>query len=382
MKKATAPLLLSIALANLSYADEQTSIADLQAQVKELNEKLEMLAEAVDSTPAQQSESRIHFGGYGELNYNHLDVDGEDQRSLDFRRWVLFVGYDFSDSIRFHSEVEIEHTVVPGSDGDGAVELEQAYIEMDLSDSQQLKTGIILTPVGIINETHEPVFYYGTERPVIETTVIPTTWYVGGIMYSQNFSNGISYDIMISEGLKTEDPTTDADAEPFNLKAGKQKTSNADVFDLATTARIKYTGIAGLELSAYAQYQPDLDQSAADSYADSATLLGGHVIYQWRGITAKALYARWDLEGDEAAEAEQDVQEGGYAELSWKPAEQWGIFARQSNWTLQTDVDAAQTDFGFSYFPHPDVVFKADYQLQNDDAGNADGFNLGMGYQF
>jgi hypothetical protein len=27
-------------------------------------------------------------------------------------------------------------------------------------------------------------------------------------------------------------------------------------------------------------------------------------------------------------------------------------------------------------------VFKADYQLQNDDAGNIDGFNLGMGYEF
>ena len=166
------------------------------------------------------------------------------------------------------------------------------------------------------------------------------------------------------------------------FKAGKQKTSNADVFDLATTARIKYTGVPGLELAAYAQYQPDLDQSAETSYAESATLLGGHFVYAVADVTVKGLYARWDLEGDDAKDAGKDVQDGGYLEVSWKAMDQLGVFVRQSNWSLEKDVDAAQTDFGLSYFVHPDVVFKADYQLQNDDAGNADGFNLGMGYQF
>ena len=382
MNKKT-PLLLSVILANAAYAaDDQVSVEQLQQQIQELNSRLEILADAVEEKGQSEATSKVHFGGYGELNYNHLDVDGEDQRNLDFRRWVLFVGYEFSDRIRLHSEFEVEHTVVPGSDGDGAVELEQAYIEMDLNDNSQLKTGIVLTPVGLINETHEPVYYYGTERPVIETTVIPTTWYVGGVMFSQNFASGISYDLLLSEGLKTEDPTTSADAEPFNIKAGKQKTSNADVFDLATTARIKYTGVPGLELAAYAQYQPDLDQSAETSYAESATLLGGHFVYAVADITVKGLYARWDLEGDDAKYAGKDVQDGGYLEVSWKAMDQLGVFVRQSNWSLEKDVDAAQTDFGLSYFVHPDVVFKADYQLQNDDAGNADGFNLGMGYQF
>ena len=111
-------------------------------------------------------------------------------------------------------------------------------------------------------------------------------------------------------------------------------------------------------------------------------LIGGHVVYQWNDVTAKALYAQWTLDGDAAKEAGKDVQDGVYVEVSWKPVEQWGVFARQSNWSQETGVDAAQTDFGVNYWPIADIVFKADVQLQNDDAGNADGFNLGMGYQF
>ena len=78
----------------------------------------------------------------------------------------------------------------------------------------------------------------------------------------------------------------------------------------------------------------------------------------------------------------QDVQDGGYLEASWKAQENWGLFVRHSVWSEEKDESAAQSDLGVNYYPHPDVVFKADYQLQNDDAGNTDGFNLGMGYQF
>ena len=59
------------------------------------------------------------------------------------------------------------------------------------------------------------------------------------------------------------------------------------------------------------------------------------------------------------------------------------MFTRQNNWTNDDGLnDKAQTDFGFNSWPHEDVVLKADYQAQNDEAGDFDGFNLGIGYQF
>lgn len=106
------------------------------------------------------------------------------------------------------------------------------------------------------------------------------------------------------------------------------------------------------------------------------------MVYQWKEITTKALYARWDLDGDQAAAAVKDLQDGGYVEVSWRPSSKWGVFARQSAWSQQTGVDATQSDIGVNVWVYEDIVFKADYQVQNDDAGNEDGFRLGFGYPF
>jgi hypothetical protein len=40
-------------------------------------------------------------------------------------------------------------------------------------------------------------------------------------------------------------------------------------------------------------------------------------------------------------------------------------------------------DFGVNWWPHEQVVVKADYQLQhNTDTKNQSGVNLGVGYEF
>ncbi|MCY0964303.1 porin [Parathalassolituus penaei] len=378
-----APLAAAMMLASgVSRADDQDeTIRRLEQRIQELDQRLESMASSMEEQQSSTEASRVKIGGYGEMHYNHLNENGTDTRTLDMHRVVLFFGYEFSERARFVTEWEVEHVLVSASSS-GAVEIEQAYVELDVTNNAQLRTGILLMPVGSVNETHEPPTFYGVERPVIETTIIPTTWYSAGVSFNQHFDNGVSYDLMVSEGLKTDDPTTSSDADPFDLKAGKQKGSLADAYDLALTGRVTWRGVSGLELSGYAQYQPDLDQSAETSYAESATLLGGHVIYQMGDVTAKALYARWDVAGDDAKAAGKDVQAGGYVELDWKAAEQWGAFVRHSAWSQQSGVDATQSDVGVNYYYLPEVVFKADYQLQNEDAGDADGFNLGMGYHF
>lgn len=375
--------------------DQQQEIQELKKRIEQLEQqldtKLNAMADTIEQSQAAASPAnRVHIGGYGEMHYRNLeDESGEEYQELDFHRLVLFFGYDFNDKARFVTEFEIEH-IIASAGSRGAVELEQAYLEFDLASNMHLQTGAMLMPIGIINETHEPPTFYGVERPVVETTVIPTTWWSNGVKFIHKLDNGISYDLMIHEGLKTEDPTADASAEPFNIKKGKQKGSFADAFDLAVTGRVRYTGTRGLELAVYGQYQPDLDQSAEASYAEDASLVGGHVIYQVGEFTATGLYARWDIAGDDAEAAGKDLQDGGYVELAYQPLQQWGFFVRQSAWSLTDDVDAEQTDFGVNYYPYEGIVFKFDYQIQNEDAeistgsedNVGDGFNLGMGYAF
>jgi len=377
---ARAALATAIVAAHTQAEDAET-IKELKTRISELENSLNAVADSIEAQAQPSAEKKVHLGGYGEVHYNNLDKNGSDFQELDVHRIVLFVGYDFSERVRLVTEIEVEHAVASSS-ASGEVELEQAYIELDLRENMHLKTGLILTPVGIINETHEPPVFYGVERPIIENKIIPTTWYATGASFQHTFGNGLSYDLMVSEGLKTDDPTADPGADPFNIRSGRQKGSRAAAYDLATTARVVYRGIAGLEAAVYAQYQPDLDQSAEISYADAATLMGGHAIYQWQDFKFTGLYAQWNLDGDDAANVGKDLQDGGYLEASWKPLEKWGFFVRQSNWSQQEEQDAQQTDFGFNFWPVPDVVFKADYQMQNDDAGNADGFNLGVGWQF
>ncbi|PCI50415.1 MAG: porin [Moraxellaceae bacterium] len=328
------------------------------------------------------------IGGYGELHYNNIDTPKSDKQreTVDFHRFVLFLDHEFSDTVRFFSEVELEHSIA-GEGKSGEVELEQAYIEIDLKPNLALTAGLFLVPVGIINETHEPPTFYGVERNPVEKNIIPATWWESGAMLSGLIGEqGFSYAVAYHTGLAL--PTAEDDNEDeyvvVNIRKGRQKSSKSNADNKALTGRLKFTGVAGLELSASLQVQEDLDQ--VDGGVEEAVLLEMHGIYQSGPTTLKALYARWDIDGDKESltndGAMKDEQMGYYLEGSYKISDAYGAFARFNAWEVDDEETKTQADIGVNYWPHEDVVIKADIQLQNGDAGNADGFNLGVGYQF
>ncbi|MDH5472735.1 MAG: OprO/OprP family phosphate-selective porin [Gammaproteobacteria bacterium] len=334
-----------------------------------------LLISSTLAAPLTHAETVI--GGYGELHYNNLDNGTTKKQEMDFHRFVLFIGHDFNDQVRLHSEFELEHALVKDTatgDTPGEIELEQAYIEIDMSDSSSLKAGVFLIPVGILNETHEPPTFYGVERNPVEKNIIPTTWWEGGAMYSVRLDNGISYDLALHSGLSRIDG---------NIRSGRQKVAEAEAESLAYTARIKYSGIPGLELAATVNRQDDLSQGTATvaGDAEAATLIEAHAIYSTGRFKFIALYADWNIDFLGGSNL-RDSQQGSVIEAAYKVTDQLGIFVRQNNWNTQTGIDEAQSDIGFNYWPHENVVFKFDYQAQNNDAGNNDGFNLGVGYSF
>ncbi len=368
----------------ITFALAQPARAVSDEEFNELKEQFNQLADQVDEN-SQSSGSSTTVGGYGELHYNNLSNGaGTDKKVLDLHRFVIFVNHEFNDDIRFFSEFEIEHAFIKDTaDGssNGEVEVEQAFVQFDIAENSNIDAGIFLIPVGILNETHEPPTFYGVERNPVEKNIIPVTWWEGGAMFSSRFDSGFSYDAALTSGL---DGGT-------SIRGGRQKTSNAKANNLAATARAKYTGISGLTLSATAQYQDDMTQSKdestpGDSSDDigSATLIETHAIWNVADFTLTGLYARWDIDGDGASTAQKDVQDGAYLEASYKITPSWGVFFRQNQWDNggTGDTSKSQSDIGVNFWPHENVVIKADYQAQNDIAGNFDGFNLGVGYQF
>jgi hypothetical protein len=413
-------LLAALGLTLLSGAAlaEAPSNAELQQQIEELKQQIQLLTDKLSGQPAttpelsqkvksqeqqlqtQQAQiealakqadekktadwvSRTKLGGYGELHYNNLEGKGgaSDKEEIDFHRFVLYFGHDFNERLRLRTELELEHALVTDNKK-GEVELEQAYIEYDINPELQARGGLFLIPVGILNETHEPPTFYGVERNPVENAIIPSTWWAGGAGLTWRFGEGWALDAALHEGLKT------TLADKYAVRSGRQKTSFADAEDLATTLRVKWTGMPGLELAASYQHQSDITQSL-DATAGSADLLEAHAIYQSGPFGLRALYATWDLDGNGPKSIGANEQSGYYLEPSWKLNETWGVFARYSAWDNQAgsdgpgDTEKTQTNLGLNFWPHQNVVVKADYQKQDNDSDeNQDGFNLGVGYQF
>lgn len=355
---------------------QQKVLKDLERRLDATEQRVEKTADVVDA--AAESKSATTLGGYGELHYNNItdNQSGKDKKAIDFHRFVLFVGHEFSESTRFFSELEVEHSI-SGDGKKGEVELEQAYIEHDFNQMLTGKAGLFLMPVGIINETHEPPAFYGVERNPVEKNILPATWWEAGAALNVKAAPGLAFDGAITSGLYVD--------ETYSIRGGRQKVSKAKADDLAYTARVKYTAVPGLELAATAQYQSDLTQGAGGVDTASAVMLTAHVIYSIQDFTVKALYAQWDIDGKEAEALGRDDQNGWYIEPAYRFNESFGVFARYNEYDNNAgnsdDTKITQTNVGINYWLHENVVFKADFEKLGG-AKDSDGFNLGIGYQF
>ena len=325
----------------IAFGIAQPAFAVSDEEFNALQEQFNMLADQVEEN-SKDSSSNTSIGGYGELHYNNLsDGNGNTKKEVDFHRFVLFINHEFNDDIRFFSEFEIEHALA-GDDKPGEVEVEQAYIQFDLNENTKANAGLFLIPVGILNETHEPPTFYGVERNPIEKNIIPTTWWEAGAMLSGHYGSGFSYDVAITSGL---DGGT-------NVRGGRQKVAKATANNLAATGRVKYTGVAGLELAATLQYQDDMTQDTSDTVG-SATLITTHARWNVGDVTLTGLYGRWDIDVDATASADdkaKDSQDGGYLEASYKVSPKFGVFVRQNEWdnggTNVAGTSKSQTDIG------------------------------------
>ena len=361
--------------------NQQAEIAELKDQLKEnevITEATITAVEQIAFTPV--TASKTTFGGYGEVHYNSLEQDDSSatKDAVDFHRYVMFTGHQFTDSIRFFSELELEHSVA-GEGKVGEIELEQAYIEWDATDNLSAKAGLFLMPIGLLNETHEPNTFYGTERNNVEKNIIPATWWEAGAALKGQLSPGLSYDVAAHSGLYIAEGK-------YKPRDGRQKVGKAKADNMAFTGRLKYTAIPGLEVAASLQFQTDVRQG--EGAAIDGTLFETHVAWQRDDFQLRALYARWDF--DDVINATVDgasEQAGLYIEPSYKLNEKLGLFARYSQWdnsaAAAVDSQITQFDLGVNYWLHPNVVFKFDYQNQ-DAPGEAgyDGINMGVGYSF
>lgn len=327
--------------------------------------------------------SSSSIGGYGELHYNNTSLNNNTKEVLDFHRFVLFYGHQWNDKWSFKAEVELEHNFV--AEGEGELELEQAYVDYHFANYLGFQAGVILPSVGLINEYHEPPLFFGVERPEYSKVIIPTTWFGNGIALYGNYLD-FDYKLTVMEGLNA-----DKFSQSSGIRSGRQKGYKANAENLLYNARVDYLGVAGLRIGGSISY----NKAMGDSLDIPVTLIEGHIKY-----TANNLYIVSEYGIINYSEGNLEKSQGYYLDLGYNIAEIIGCrskiipFARYSNYnTASTTMnngdeekanDNTQWMIGINLLPISEVVFKVDYgEVKNTLTDQKTTlFNLGVGYMF
>jgi len=337
-----------------------------------------------------------------DFHYNNPEFT---DASLDFHRFVLLLTHSFSDRIRFVGELELEHALVEGLEDKGELELEQAYVDFLFTRSFNVRAGMMLMPIGIINERHEPPVYYGVERPFIDTVIVPSTWFEVGAGVHGEVGRGWRYRAFIAAPL---------DAGEFSaeegIREGRQKGAETNVSSAAVTGRLEYVGIRGLTLGVSGwsgnsgfQFQPRFDVPVSLAEADARFArrgleLRGQFAQIWidnAGLLNDTLALRGGVNPNIARSLRGFSLEGGHRFISNVSFGEIGAFARYENFDtqfrmptgyvplLQFDRDAWVV--GANYWPDPDVAVKMDYSIVRSRSSvlhQPNSFNVGLGWWF
>jgi hypothetical protein len=417
-------LILVLATPASAQEPDTVDIERLEAQVEAITREIEelrlgrdLVVEADTSIyglgPAASKVYKVRqgvsLGGYGEVLYENLAGTREDDipsgatDRLDALRAVVYVGYKFSDRILFNSELEFEHGSTGGA---GSVSIEFAYLEYRLSPEFGLRGGLLLPPMGFINEVHEPPAFLGARRPETERQIIPSTWRESGIGFFGGIGS-ISYRAYLVNGFDL------AGFSASGLRGGRQNGSEATAENFGVVGRLDASPGLGLTVGTSA-YLGNSGQGAALP-SDPASTLGaqtfiweGHAQYKAGGFDLSGLLALSTL--DDAAEintlnglvGNASVGErligwylqGGYDVLrATRSTHQLIPYVRYEQLDTQDEVpegfssnpanDRSFLTVGTMWKPLANVSLKADYQIVRNEADTGvNQLNVNLGYLF
>jgi len=350
----------------------------------------------------------VSIGGYAEGFYRRSNAGSDD--IWDMTRVVAYLGYKFNDWIVFNTELEFEHG---STENEGSVSVEFATLDFLLMPELNVRMGEVLIPMGIVNEFHEPPFYYSTFRPTPERVIIPSTWRENGLGLFGTLGERLSYRVYVVNGFLASDYSS------AGLRGGRQNGSEAIANDLAVVGRVDFDVIEGMRLggSYYvgnAGQDQSIDVGGTDFGVPDArtTVWEVHGEYRWQGLTTRALWTQahvadagslsglLSLSGaDDPVVSRRMI--GGYGELAYDviplffPGSEMSLepFFRFEYVDTQNDVPSgfvADRAFkqrlyvpGIQWKPIPNVVLKLDYRKIDDFANtNEDEVSLGFGLIF
>ncbi|GJM45084.1 MAG: hypothetical protein DHS20C21_19260 [Gemmatimonadota bacterium] len=346
----------------------------------------------------------LSLGGYGEFYFDAPTADNSAARSADYHRFITYVGYKFNDRILMNTELEYEHatTGTNAAGSAGSVSVEFSYLDFLLSDDVGVRAGNLLVPMGFVNRIHEPPFFRGTFRPMVEQQIIPSTWRELGLGIHGEPASGVRYEAYVVNGF---------DAKRYGEKGvrdARQKGNRALFEDVGGVVSLDVDVMPELSVGG-SVFSGGADQGQkfdGEDISARTTIAEAHADARHRGFRGRALVATSSI-GDsrqisaDVGETVPERQLGWYVEGGYNVSSVLSVPAGQAVhvWTryemvdLQRKVDGAASDpaldqrsltVGVEYLPHAQVVLKADWTFQDNEAGTTteDPLRVGAGFVF
>ncbi len=415
---------LETQIQSISQQATAEQIEELKRQLKILAEELEKLRSGEEDIEVSDrarmalglgpsaahvysKKQGVSLAGYGEMLYQNF---GDETQSgspsgkvdeLDFLRAVLYFGYRFNDRFLFNSEIEVEHATT--GDGIGEVSVEFAYIDFMANENITVRGGLVLLPMGFINEFHEPNVFLGARRPVTETVIIPTTWRENGFGFAGR--NGIiDYRAYVINGLNSSGFTA------AGLRGGRQDGAKAKIESPSVVGRVDLFPAAGLLLGGSFFGGDSGFFSNPNLNLEVPTYISEiHAQYNNLGLQLRGLYAFASLDnvvqlnealGLVGAASVGESMAGGYLQagyniLSGRTKGEMELipYFRYEAVNTQKEVpqgylsnpanDQTLWTMGAEFLPIPNLVIKADYQITENKADSGiNQFNIDLGYSF
>ncbi|MEA2110798.1 MAG: hypothetical protein U9P71_01990 [Campylobacterota bacterium] len=396
---------LKAEVASMKSANEEQSEALLN-EVSSLQESIFAPVDSYESVSSMgQAASKVYhakntvsIGGYGEYKFKKYsdfknyksDTANETRNKSEFNivRFVPYIGFKFNDWIVMNTEIEFENG---GARSDATNNYKYAIVEFSYLDfmfepEYALRVGHILVPMGLTNLNHEPVAYLTTERPVVETFIIPSTWHTNGALMHGKIDAFEYYG-----GVVTSPDAGDFVAGRFIQQGRLGARQFTDDFSLVFRGQYAFGG--GLDIggsflygdsSVLAEDRPGASTGNTTAADISITMAEIHATYRNNGFDIKAMAAFGSL-GDDVAElgAVPDEVNGQYITIGYDVLHAMGS-SHKVYGVLdfeRLDMDASSTtensdnhrfyeySIGVAYFPDPKVVVKADYSTKDYASG-------------
>jgi len=364
----------------------------------------------VAASKVYNSKSPLSIGGYGEMYY----ANKENANNIaDVYRFVPYIGYRFSDSIILNTEIEFEHGGAQTKDDgkDGYAVIEFMYLDFLISDNFNVQAGLVLAPMGLINLRHEPTLFNTVQRPNTEKYLIPSTWNTNGaIAYGSIGDSGFTYNAGIIQALDFDNADAGKQKQIRSSRLGSRGKSTFN--NLAGIARLDYIGEPGLLVGASAYY--GTATQGEEVSGATALMYDVHASYENSGFKIKGVYTATKLsDADKIAasstasgqsidkangyylNAEYNVLASVNSEYKLPVFVQYDyinptdsvVDATNASVGIDVNAEVATTTVGLNFFPHEQVVLKADYAMakyKDSDTTNQDQdiLSLSLGFIF